>query len=300
MKYEVTIGIPVYKVVEYIGKALDSVLTQTFGSIEILIVDDDGCDGSMDVIRDYQENHPRGSAIRILKQSRNMGVSAARNRIIDEAAGRYLFFMDADDLISPDCIEKLYGKMTTTGADIVYGSYDKMGIDGSLVERFQYPDVTIDGEDKFAAYAYRKLGGIQAAVWNALMSISFLRGTGLKMIRSAFWEDFVFTFDLATFVRKAVLMSDITYYYMCREGSLSNYQARERVSRDEVMANARTINHLKATSPRLKGKPYYRKRMVCIMKMDLYILRDIFRRWKRITPRITPRDIWYIISPTSA
>lgn len=300
MKPEVTIGIPVYNVETYIRQSLESALAQTFESIEYLIIDDCGSDGSMTIIRELQASHPRGGAIRILSQARNSGVAAARNRIIDEASGRYLFFMDADDLLTETCIATLHKAMTDSGADAVFGSYDKIGTDGTIVEHFAYPQLSISGVDAFAAYAYQRLGTMQAGVWNTLLDLSFLRATGLKMIDAAFWEDFVFTFDLATFIRHAVLLPEVTYYYMCREGSLSHYQARAAISREEVMANARTIDHLKVTSAACKGKPYYRRRLLCIFKMDLYIVRDILRKWRKITPRITPRDLLYIMRPIVA
>ena len=123
MEYEVTIGIPVYNVEEYIRSTLESALAQTFSSIEILICDDCATDGSVDIIRSYQQTHPRGRDIRILHHSRNMGVGPSRNRLIQEARGHYLFFMDADDLIETDTIETLMTAMEEQQADVVYGSY---------------------------------------------------------------------------------------------------------------------------------------------------------------------------------
>lgn len=57
--YEVTIGIPVYNVEKYIRLAMDSALAQTFENIEFLVLDDCGTDGSMDIVREYQQTHPR-------------------------------------------------------------------------------------------------------------------------------------------------------------------------------------------------------------------------------------------------
>ena len=96
MKYVVTIGIPVFNAEHFIRQTMDSVLVQSFESIEYLIVDDCGTDGTMAIVRELQQTHPRGEDIHVLSQPRNMGVSAARNRIIDEAQGRFLYFMDAD------------------------------------------------------------------------------------------------------------------------------------------------------------------------------------------------------------
>ena len=68
MKYEVTIGIPVYNVENYIRETLESALNQSFESIEFLVLDDRGTDGSMAIVRELQTSHPRGCAIRVITQ----------------------------------------------------------------------------------------------------------------------------------------------------------------------------------------------------------------------------------------
>ena len=97
MEYEVTIGIPVYNVEKFIRLTMDSALAQTFDNIEFLVLDDCGTDGSMDIVREYQRTQPRGRDIRIVCQPQNGGLGRARNRIIEEARGRYLYHLDADD-----------------------------------------------------------------------------------------------------------------------------------------------------------------------------------------------------------
>ena len=97
MAYEVTIGIPVYNVEKYIRSSLDSALAQTFESIEFLILDDCGTDKSIDIVKEYQQTHPRGKDIRIVRQPHNMGIGETRNRILDETRTKYLYMLDSDD-----------------------------------------------------------------------------------------------------------------------------------------------------------------------------------------------------------
>ena len=99
MKYDVTIGIPVYKSEAYIRQALES-----YPSIEFLLIDDAGGDGSLVIMQEILQKHQRGAAVRIISHDRNLGVSASRNQIIDEAQGEYLYFMDSDDLIAENTI----------------------------------------------------------------------------------------------------------------------------------------------------------------------------------------------------
>ena len=87
MKYDVTIGIPMYNVEGYIKRTMESALSQTYQSIEFLVVDDGSSDGSLAIVRNLQSTHPRGNDIRIIVHPKNLGPSVARNRIIDEAKG---------------------------------------------------------------------------------------------------------------------------------------------------------------------------------------------------------------------
>ena len=74
-----------------------------------------------------------------------------------------------------------------------------------------------------------------------LMSIEFLRKSKLRFLDSAFWEDLAFTYEMVTRVTKAVLLSKITYHYLCRPGSLSHYQDREQLEKSEIMKNVLNI-----------------------------------------------------------
>ena len=134
-KYKVTVGMPVYGVEKYIRKCMLSVLNQTFkDDIEILAIDDLGPDKSIDIIKELQESHPRGKNIRIITQPQNMGCWAARNRILEEAQGEYIFLLDSDDYISEDCIEKLYQQAIEHNAEAVYGSVKPVNPEGQFKE----------------------------------------------------------------------------------------------------------------------------------------------------------------------
>ena len=123
MKYDVTIGIPVYESVDVIKRSLESTLSQTYPSIEFLIIDDCGSDGSMAIVQQFQAEHPRGADIHMVRHIQNLGVSAARNCIIDEAQGNYLYFMDSDDVIAENTIELMMQNVHQYNAEIVFGSY---------------------------------------------------------------------------------------------------------------------------------------------------------------------------------
>lgn len=295
MKYDVTIGIPVYNAESYMSRSMESALSQIYPSIEFLIIDDGCTDASMDIIRFFQAQHPRGKDIRIILHEQNKGVSAARNRIIEEAAGEYLYFMDADDVIADITIDLLMRNLREYNAEIAFGSYEKIGKGGER-EVYQYPSLQLMGEDQLAIFAYRKYAGIQASACNYLVNTSLLRTNKLRFIHVNYWEDLVFTFNLVTHVSRAVLLSDITYTYYCHDHSLSHYQQRDQISKDEIFNNVRAIDHLKETSSILYNKVYYPNRCFNIMMTDLYIVCNILKRRKDIVPIVTDEEIKTIMT----
>ena len=297
-KYEVTIGIPVYNAEKYIRQAMNSALAQTFERIEFLIVDDCGTDSSISIVKELQHNHPRGKDIHILCQKENKGVSAARNRIIDEAQGRYLYFMDADDLIESETLSILMSHQCRTGADIVYGSYDKIESyhDHQILETIQYPYLELNGEGLLAEYAWCKYRGVQTTIWNYVVDVEMLRRSKIRFIDTNFWEDMAFTFELLPCCRHAVLLPDITYHYLCRYDSLSNYQEREQISKEEVLRNISTVDYMKRQCAKTMNKKYEPERCQHVLMTDFYMLSYILRNSQRIVPSFSKMELKAMMS----
>ncbi len=291
--YKVTIGIPVYNVGKYIRQAMDSALAQTFQSIEFLVCDDGSEDSSIAIVEEYQQQHQRGGDIRIVHQPRNMGLGNARNRIIREARGKYLYHMDADDAIAPNAIELLYDAACKYDAEIVYGSHKRIdGIGGMKdVVLQQYPSAQFLREDDFAIWAYRKYDGIQAMTWNFLIDLNVYRHNNLQHQPVNFWEDFSLTIDLPTYVTRAVLLPDITYYYYCREGSLSHFQRHNRINKEEIERTVHAINQLKERSDRIRQKPYFPQRMYKLMMTDFYMIAMVIKHEDIVIPAFSNREL---------
>ena len=115
---KVSIIIPVYNVEKYLEECVQSVLSQTYGNYEIILVDDGSTDKSGAICDSYanQDN------VKIIHKE-NGGLSSARNTGIAMAEGNLLFFVDTDDYISEDALEIMTGMYTNTGADIVVAQY---------------------------------------------------------------------------------------------------------------------------------------------------------------------------------
>ena len=117
MTYSVSILIPCYNGAKYLQRCLNSCLNQTYKNLEILIVNDGSTDASQSIIEEYLKKHKN---IKLINQI-NRGISNARNVLVQNCITTYGFFLDADDWIEPDCIEKLIN-LVQPNTDLVIGS----------------------------------------------------------------------------------------------------------------------------------------------------------------------------------
>ncbi|OOM79443.1 glycosyltransferase [Clostridium sp. BL-8] len=118
----ITLIIPVYNGGKYLAQMLESVYNQTFKDFEIVIVNDGSNDNSEEIIFNYLEKH---SNIKYLKQE-NKGQAEARNKALGQIRGKYTLFLDADDFIEFDMLEKMYNKSEINFADIAICAYKKV------------------------------------------------------------------------------------------------------------------------------------------------------------------------------
>lgn len=296
MEHIVTIGIPVYRAVDYVGKTMESALSQTFPSIEFLILDDCGQDGSMAEVEKIKETHPRGKDIRILYNSQNYGVGRSRNRILDEAQGRYIFFLDSDDIIESDTIEKMLNAASQFDAQVVYGSWEKVdNVGHSPTRQHPYPYLQFLEPDLLAMYAFKNFSSFWISVCNCLMDLSFLRSARLRFLDTVFWEDLAFTYEMVTKVERAVLLPDITYHYLCRPGSLSHYQDRDELQKSEILRNVSTIDYLKGMCRSMVGKRYLPYLCYNLEVSSFYIVCYVLKHHQRIKPSIMDEELLQIM-----
>lgn len=116
---KVSIIIPVYNVEKYLKRCLDSIIRQTYKNLEIICVNDGSPDSSLEILRKYEKQDSR---IKIVDKE-NGGVSSARNSGIRAMTGEYVIFVDADDWLEKDAVEKLYQIAKKETVDIVRGTY---------------------------------------------------------------------------------------------------------------------------------------------------------------------------------
>ena len=292
MDYEVTIGIPVYNIEKYIRLTLESALNQTFQSIEYLICDDCGTDSSIDIVREYQQTHPRGKDIRILRQPRNMGIGEGRNRMMAEARGRFFYSLDGDDSIEPNTIEILYKAAMEHHAEMVHGSFDRVyEEDGGQVrvEPYPYPAKVFSEPDEYAEYAYNV--GVAVMNWNFLLDMDVIRRNHLRVtpVGHGYGEDFTYTVDLPTYVTRVVLLPDITYHYYMRTKDFKTKRTHP-ISRKHMDLAIAAIDQKKRRSE-LRHKSYYAKRCSVLLMYDYSFACRILAKGDDIDIPYTDKEI---------
>lgn len=278
-KYQITVGMPVWGVEKYIRRCIESILDQDFDDMEVLVVDDCGPDKSIEIAKDIKAHHPKGNIIRIIHQPQNMGCWAARNRVLEEAQGKYILLVDSDDYLAKGAIRKLYQRAEETGVEATYGSIlpvdeDGKALENSGVDGINLPDKTLIGPDKLANYANSTIHrrNLNNFIWNILIRKDFIDQHHLKFRKTKFWDDVLFNADMQPLIQSASFISDITYYYVMRANSLSNFQLRKLIKTEEIRQHITNFLYLKQQCMGLKDKSYFENRITKIMLDIFYIL----------------------------
>ena len=211
---KITVAIPCYNLEERIATCLESVISQDYKDVEILVIDDYSTDRSVGIVNDLITKHPEREFHFIVNDT-NLGISSVRNLAIDEAKGEALFFVDGDDTIEPGTLSLFHKRMLETNVEVVCGSFRKKDFDGTTIIEKQFTEDTIKGEFAYASYIEKYVRGyFRIAVWNNLYRLDFLRSHAVSCdtnYRS--YEDSMFTFRVVQNVRSISFIQDVTYNY---------------------------------------------------------------------------------------
>lgn len=231
---EISVAIASYNVAQYIEQCLLSVLNQDFEDYEVLVCDDCSTDNSLSIVKRLIQHHPKGNIVRIVSCSTNMGTAVVRNNGIDNAKGKYIFFVDGDDYISANALSILYAKMQETDVDLVMGDIEKFveNPDGSVTVNknpYKYQSDTIKSPYAIAECMRRNhtdfypLGTV-----NKLFKKSFLIDNNIRCVpEHSIIEDIYFVFQTIVKANSISVVEDVTMYYRQRVGSALHIDVRE-------------------------------------------------------------------------
>lgn len=223
-EFVISIIIPTYNVEKHIRRCVESIIAQTYKNWELILVDDGSPDNSGSICDEYAENDER--IIVIHKQ--NGGSASARNAGLSVATGDYITFVDGDDWIEKDGLEKMMLCAESTDADIVMADFTIEHSDGSCFvqkEGFCNPDAT----ELIKAMMTGKLHGSNC---NKIYRRSLIVANDIHFIDGAdYTEDLAFNIKLLTLTNKIAYLPIAYYHYCIYDNSMSHTQASPDVAR---------------------------------------------------------------------
>lgn len=231
----VSICTPVYRVERYIEECVQSVFDQTYGNIELLLVDDCGGDRSVELAEHFlKTNTKEGLTYCILRSEHNEGVSAARNKAMRAARGKYTFCLDSDDKLLPTCIEKLVARAEVTGADVVMCGHvsdeGRTDIGGQVCAPIETIETNVDCIKSFAQLWF------SLAPWCKLLRTDFVKLHNLYFREGIINEDAPWIFQLCLNALRFSFIKEPLYYYRYNENSIMSAAKKQRVVESNEIA----------------------------------------------------------------
>ena len=222
---KISVIIPCYNVQDYLNDCLDSVLNQTFKDFEVICVEDGSNDKTPYILQDYE------GKICVIHNKDNKGLAESRNIGLNSARGEYIYFLDSDDTISPDCLEVLYNKISQDNSDMVMSkieAYPQNHENQFCVKHAQHLNEWLEfspfdkcqiSEANVLDYFHK----LHCCPVNKLYKKSFLIENNIYFIRQkCFHEDNGFWFKILACNPTISGLGKVTYFYRVRNGSVSD------------------------------------------------------------------------------
>lgn len=205
---EITVVVPVYNVEKYISECLDSIINQTFDNFECIIIDDCSPDNSICIIEEKLTEYKGNITFKIVRKERNEGVSAARNKGIELSQGSYIFFVDSDDILYENCLEKLWAETKIyPGIDLVQGDSYSEGIENKNSNLQRYTEGKININKLFLD------SKITSTPVNRLIRKAVLTENDIYFRTGILFEDFLWCYFLYKKIETLASINSFTYFY---------------------------------------------------------------------------------------
>lgn len=210
-----------YQVEQYLAICLKSITDQTMtDGVECILVDDCGSDRSLFIAKDFIEHYQGNVLFRIVEREKNGGLSAARNSGIDVASGEYVYFLDSDDEITPNCLEIMWSLVEKYGkVNLVQGAFFEDEKYANSISNIKYPEFCTCQAD-IKTFLLQYLGDIVGAQ-SRLINLSFLKEHHLYFEEGIIHEDNLWTFFLSKYVRTMAYCDVCTYYHRYNPNSIT-------------------------------------------------------------------------------
>ena len=230
----ISVVMPVYNVAPYVERCLLSVMQQTLPAEECLIIDDASTDNSIALCERLIANYDGPTRFTILHHDHNRGLSAARNTGTDAATGTYIYYVDSDDEMTTDCLEKLAAPVEHDDSiEMVMGDLYKdtsamIGWKHQSRRKFEKPQprfmqdtpLEMKSNEEIRDWFYNGKIGRPISVWNKLLKLLFVKEHQLYNKEGLLYEDQLWIYYLMRCLNHVAFVHDVTYIYHRHPGSI--------------------------------------------------------------------------------
>lgn len=204
MKNKVSIVIPIYNSQEWLERCLNSLFNQSYKNIEIIAINDGSTDNSLNILKKLQKEHSN----MIIVDKKNEGIAKTRNHGIKIATGKYIMFIDNDDFVDFDYVEKYINQIQKTKTNVVIGGYQRINKDDKIL-----CTVVPKGD----LYKYKIV-----APWAKLYNLKFIKDNNIKFLDTNIGEDIYFNLQVMNLTDKINVFENIGYKWFYNNKSVSN------------------------------------------------------------------------------
>jgi glycosyltransferase involved in cell wall biosynthesis len=212
---KISIIVPIYNVEKYLRECIESIISQTYKNLEIILIDDGSPDNCGKICDEYARKDDR---IKVIHKE-NGGVSDARNCGLDNATGKYLAFVDPDDYVDNTYIEKLYNAIKENNVQMSQCSLLKVNDNKENLGMFGYPSKEIKaGKDVLYDYYYAKQRFFFSALVSKMYDINLFKD--IRFSKGRIYEDDFVSYKIYYNIDKIAIFNEALYFYRIREGSI--------------------------------------------------------------------------------
>lgn len=215
----ITVVVPIYNVAQYLPACLESIARQTFTDLQVVMVDDGSTDNSADIAAEFAAKDPR---FQLVKQA-NGGLGAARNTGTDHADGKYLAFLDSDDVVPAHAYESLYRSLEETGSDFATGVVRRFG--RASVRKSRLTPFTETVQQTHVLQRPQELL-LDRIATNKLWRRAFWDANGFRFPEGVLYEDIALVLSAQVIARSVDILNKTVYWWRERGESITTDRAQ--------------------------------------------------------------------------
>lgn len=235
-----SIIIPVYNAEKFIKRCIDSIITQSKGlnDLELVIINDGSTDGSAQILKSFKKEY---DFISLIEQS-NSGEGHTRNVGLENANGKYIWFIDADDYIEGEVLPNIYNTLNEQEPEVIMLGYKTVDLEGVQQSEVRFEDAVLTIDELIQKSLYTN------TVWSKVIKTELIKNNQIRFdpaVKTA--TDFDFSFRVLYFSKKVATLKDISINYVVNPDSISNIRTSdhlERLAKDSVIVGNNISNFL--------------------------------------------------------